>query len=104
MDVAVNQDRDEVQTGEDDGRAAEEAMEVEDPGGRRLAAEQLGREQDSPHDAQGEQRPRDQPAGSSDVPPDRHQGVAASSGTCGPDATPPRRFSTLNSSHAAVTT
>src|SRR5207237_706952 len=88
VDVAVDEDRDEVQTGEHDGRAAEEAVEVEDPGGRRLAAEQLGREQHSPHDAQGEQRPRYEPAGSGDVPPDRHQVAVASACAGSPSANP----------------
>src|SRR5262249_41593201 len=89
---AVEEDRCKVHPDEDDGRAADEAMQVEEPRGRRPPAEHLGREQEPPDDGVGKEYPGDEAAGPRDSPPDRPERIAPrsrSSGRTSPSASPP---------------
>ena len=61
---------DDVHADEDHREPAEEPVEVERPRGAHAAGAEPGREQQAPHDARGEQRPRDDPAGAGRVPPE----------------------------------
>ena len=69
-----------VDAGEDQGQAAEEAVQVEDPVRPGPAAERLGRQGQAPQHAEGQQRPGHDAAGAGRVPPQLigHRATAAS--------------------------
>jgi hypothetical protein len=68
MHVAVAHDRDDVDHREHEGQAAEEAVQVEEPGPPHNAFEGAGRHREAPEDRSGEQGPGHDTGGTGDIP------------------------------------
>src|SRR5574341_806841 len=69
MDVAVGGERGQVDTGERKGQRAEEAMQVQQPGGTGGRAEEPAGQRQPPDDRRGDQCPAHQAAGAGEIPP-----------------------------------